>query len=171
MASENPFWDFSVNTYSRNGVAPASLRLQDRLGADVNIVMYCCWVAHDRGVRFDLSALNRLVLIVGPWKSAVVEPLRMIRRTLKGTVHDGFDTGERERLRTEIKRLELRSERLQQDALFATTAPISETSASPDKRRNKARANVGLYLGTLQRPSEDADRSDVQLIVNAAFDN
>ena len=170
MAGENPFWDFSVNTYSRDGAAAACLRLQDRLGADVNIVMYCCWVAHDRGVGFDPTAVNRLESIVGPWKLAVVEPLRTIRRALKGTVHDGFDTGEQERLRTEIKRLELRSERLQQDALFATRAPIPETSVSPDERRNMARANVDLYLETLQRLGEDADRSDVQLIVNAAFD-
>jgi len=160
-----------VNTYSRDGVAPACLRLQDRLGADVNIVMYCCWLAHDRGVLFDRSAVNQVESIVGTWKSTVVEPLRLIRRALKGTVHDGFDAGEQEHLRTEIKRLELRSERLQQDALFATTPPRTEKSASADERRNKARANVDLYLETLLRSGEDADYGDAQLIVNAAFDN
>ena len=38
-----PFWDFSLAVYGRPGVAPACLALQQRHGADVNLLLFCAW--------------------------------------------------------------------------------------------------------------------------------
>lgn len=166
MPGENPFWDFSVKVYGQDGVAPACLRLQDRSGTDVNVLMYCCWVAHDRGVRFDVASLGRILEIATPWKADVVEPLRHIRRTLKSATHSGFDPDDQERLRSEIKRIELRSERLQQDALFAAAA-VRKRASEP--ARDRARQNIELYLNTLGTRIDETARSDIECLLDAAF--
>jgi uncharacterized protein (TIGR02444 family) len=43
------FWDFSVRTYGRPGVAEACLALQNRDGADVNMLMFAAWYGISAG--------------------------------------------------------------------------------------------------------------------------
>ena len=45
-AKDNPLWDFVTTTYKEPGVEKACLALQSRLGADVNMVMFCIWLAY-----------------------------------------------------------------------------------------------------------------------------
>ena len=42
-------WNYSLEIYRRPGVQDACLKLQDDMGADVNLLMYCCW----RGAMAD----------------------------------------------------------------------------------------------------------------------
>ena len=44
-SSPEPFWDYSLALYGRPGVEACCLRLQDRLGVDVNLLLLCCWLA------------------------------------------------------------------------------------------------------------------------------
>jgi uncharacterized protein (TIGR02444 family) len=37
------FWDWSLETYSRPGVAEALLDLQDRFNLSVNMLLWCLW--------------------------------------------------------------------------------------------------------------------------------
>ena len=39
------FWRTSLELYAREGVSRALIALQDRRGADVNLLLYCCWTA------------------------------------------------------------------------------------------------------------------------------
>ena len=43
----NPFWRFSLRTYRAPGVQEACLALQDRCGADVNLLLFCGWTGRD----------------------------------------------------------------------------------------------------------------------------
>ena len=42
----NPLWDFVTWAYKLPGVEKACLALQNRLKADVNIVLFCIWLSH-----------------------------------------------------------------------------------------------------------------------------
>ena len=101
VPDENPFWEFSVELYKREGVANACLRLQDRCGADVNILMYCCWAAYHHGAQFDADTVDRILSVVASWQTAVIKPLRDIRRALKAATHQGIAPDAQERLRNE----------------------------------------------------------------------
>jgi len=168
MQAHNPFWDFSVAVYARDGVAPACLRLQDRIGVDVNLLLYCFWVAYRGSVALDSDAIDRILSRVAPWKSDVVAPLRAIRRALK-TACDGFDPDDQEALRSEIKRIELRSERLQQDVLAGAMDIPADAAAPMQTRRQAAMKNVDRYLDTLEMPVDGAARGDVVCIADAVF--
>ena len=87
MAPEDPwppsaFWDFSLATYARPGVADACLALQEELGIDVNLVLLACWLAHQgRCPGADLAA--RLRDVADGYQGPIVRPLRVARRALK----------------------------------------------------------------------------------------
>jgi hypothetical protein len=40
----NPFWEYSLSHYVREGVADACLALQDGHGLDVNMLLYGAWL-------------------------------------------------------------------------------------------------------------------------------
>ena len=63
-------WDFSLETYRRPGVEEACLKLQDELGADVNMLFYCCW----RG-EFVAGEMGALLAELAPWQDGVLRGL------------------------------------------------------------------------------------------------
>lgn len=106
----NPLWDFSLATYSLDGVAPTCLDLQDRFGLDVNLLLYAAWIAH-RGRRLTHHHLVGMEAAVGDWRHNVVMPARALRRRWQGYPPAAA-------ILDEIKALELRAEQQQQDMIY-----------------------------------------------------
>jgi len=137
----SPFWRFSLGFYRQPGVADACIALQDGCGVDVNILLFFLWLATARRC-VPPAAAKALCAKAGPWRDDVVVPLRTLRRRLK----DGSSLVERnvaELFRTKIKAVELESERLQQEAMFALAAGLATESAPTVEAA--ARANVAAY--------------------------
>ena len=126
MAGMESFWDFSVNTYRKHGVADACLALQDRHGLDVNVLLFCCWFGCTRGV-VDEPLWDRVLAFSEAWAGNVVRPLRAARTWMKhtGCAQPDVSNDECMELREEIKRIELKAEQLQEHALeeLARDAP------------------------------------------------
>ncbi len=161
MATDNPFWNFSLAVYAIEGVAPSCLRLQDRHGLDVNLLLYCCW-AGQCGVTIDAPAMAGILELTAGWTAGVVQPLRAVRRVLKG----GFETmpeAECESLRNAVAKLELEAERIEQNALAAALPPATPTQAAG---RAIALANLEIYLGDAM---DAATRADIELLIDAAW--
>lgn len=121
--SGNPFWDFSLRVYGRAGVPAVCLDLQDRRGADVNVLLFAGWAGAACGVRLDAAELARLDTAVTPWREEIVRPLRAVRRRVKGE-----DDG----LYARLKAAELEAERLQQDRLHALSGLTPGTPGGRD---------------------------------------
>ncbi|MFQ5468178.1 MAG: TIGR02444 family protein, partial [Kiloniellaceae bacterium] len=118
-------WDYSVALYGRAGVEAACLGLQERRGADVNLLLLCCWVGGaGRVLRGD--EIDRLVATVAPWRVAVIEPLRAVRRRLKAPPGDA-PADAVGALRARVGKDEIEAEAIEQamlaDALFHRPAP------------------------------------------------
>jgi uncharacterized protein (TIGR02444 family) len=143
----SPFWRFSLRFYRRPGVADACIALQEGCGVDVNILLFFLWLAVAR--RCVPSAAAKAVCAkVAPWRDEVVVPLRTLRRRLR----DGSSLVERgatELFRTRIKAIELESERLQQESMFALAAGLATENAPTVEAA--ARANVAAYEQALAR--------------------
>ena len=76
------FWDFALGLYGQEAVAEACLLLQDRHGADVNLLLLACWLAR-QGRVVDVATARRLRAIALDWQVPVIRPLREVRRLLK----------------------------------------------------------------------------------------
>ncbi len=107
----NPLWEYSVATYRVEEVAAACLTLQDAFAVDVNLLLYAAWLAHSNR-RLSADHLKAVDELVGEWRESVVQPLRALRRQLRGYQQAAG-------VREEIKALELRAEREQQDMMHA----------------------------------------------------
>jgi len=107
---ESSLWRFSLAVYAQPGVDTACLDLQDRLGADVNLLLFALWAGAVCGTRLSAAELERLSSEAAAWQREVVAPLRGVRRRLKGVAGA-------EAFRQRIKDAELESERLEQTRL------------------------------------------------------
>jgi uncharacterized protein (TIGR02444 family) len=131
----NPFWDYALELYRRPGVEAACLELQQRHSVDVNIVLFCCWLAH-RGLVADEAVLARLAEAAEVWQKEVVRPLRAVRSQLKSALTAAQPGSIAARwpelagaLRQRILALEIDGERLEQLLLAELAAELGPVAA------------------------------------------
>ena len=87
VTDSNPFWTFSLTLYDEPGVADACIELQDESGADVNLLLYCCF-ASTCDVPLTVSDLQAVEAAVSPWREEMVRPVRALRRRSVGELRD-----------------------------------------------------------------------------------
>ena len=151
---KNDFWDFSLALYGRPAVAPACLALQDEHGADVNVLMWCCWIgASGRGV-VEPAELDTVLAAVRWWQDDVVMPLRHVRRRLKG-VSSTAPEDVVETVRKRIAKVEIDTEHVQQLMLSAMARPARATRAA-ERRAGDAARNLKRYVAALGAAPDDA---------------
>jgi len=162
---DESFWDFSLRTYRVSGVPEACLALQDELGADVNMVLYCCW-AGDRSAALDGPAFQRAFEFSSQWATEVVRPLRHARRWMKqeGCAEGPVDREACLALREQIKGTELAAEKLQQLTLAAL--PLPGTAAEGIEA---VAANLRIYFHAIEATLDEDAVERLMVIVHAAF--
>ncbi len=134
-----PFWRFSLRTYRAPGVAEACLALQDSCEADVNLMLYGCWLGVN-GRPMDVRAMRRALAAVARWQGEVVRPLRHARRNIKKIPAAAADKGALQ-LRKRIGAAELDAEYLEQRMLAGLAAALP-----PSRRRHAPQAAVAANL-------------------------
>jgi uncharacterized protein (TIGR02444 family) len=159
--AENPFWDFSLAVYGREGVAAACLGLQERHGLDVNLLLFGCWAGR-RGRVLEAAEVARLIEAAGPWHEGVVRPLRAARRWLKA--QDTASKSEAEALRARVKAAELSAEEIEQ-GLIAAALPVAAGEGAP----GLAAANMNAYLDALGAARGADDTADLAAVLRGVW--
>ncbi|MCV2894640.1 TIGR02444 family protein [Lentibacter sp. XHP0401] len=138
---DNPFWRFSLDRYTRPGVATTCLEMQERVGIDVNLLLFAFWLGQEeRRVTHDLVALDA----VAEWHETVVRPLRharVARRPASGQHEDP--------IRSAIKLLELQAEQIEQALLYRhakNLATVTGSEAHTDMMHNAQRLIPALAV-------------------------
>ncbi|MFI5020941.1 MAG: TIGR02444 family protein [Alphaproteobacteria bacterium] len=171
------FWDFSLAVYGREGVAAACLALQERHGADVNLLLFCCW--HARSGRGALAGegLRRAAAAVEPWHGQLVRGLRAVRVRLRcpsaplPQATDALLAELAEALRKKVAAVELEAEHLEQLLLAASAPPLpsERTSVPLAKRASDAAGGASAYLALLGAALDPVDRSDLLAVLAGVF--
>jgi uncharacterized protein (TIGR02444 family) len=136
------FWNFSLQIYRKPGVGQACVALQDGLGLDVNLLLFCCWHGRENRALAE-EDIRRAMAAAEGWQREVVQPLRAVRRRLKAGVAP-VSAAECEALRRKVNDLELEGERIAQATLEALPAPAAG-------RRPAVDANLAHYLTVMGR--------------------
>src|SRR5690606_37744207 len=126
-ARDQSLWEFCLAIYSQPAIEQICLRLQDQGGANVNILLWLCWLA-DRGVSVDQQQLDLGVQKIASWHSDVVAPLRQLRRNIKQDYPHSQQAVSH--ARESIKTAELVAEKVELDWLeeFASGWKVSAVS-------------------------------------------
>ena len=165
--ADHALWRFSLRVYGAEGVEAACLRLQDDHGADVNLVLFCCWLGAAGHGRVAEPLLRPATAAAAQWHGRAVAPLRTIRRALK---HDPAPVAAAaaEAVRRKVLAAELEAERALQTLLFALASNLDRTALPAGRRAADAAANVESYLAMKGIAIDDSVRRDVGTIVAAA---
>jgi uncharacterized protein (TIGR02444 family) len=127
LVLDNPFWRFSLAIYSTPGVSAECLALQETLGIDVNLLLFCAWTGAEHRIKLTPTELDEFSATVRDWHEQVVLPLRGARQALK--VIGGHDT-----LREKVKAAELESEQIEQAMLYALVVERRPQTCSASPR-------------------------------------
>ena len=164
------FWDFSVRTYRTPGVPEACLSLQNDHGADVNMLLYCCWAGAAVG-PLEGELFNRASEFSAHWAENVVIPLRDARTWMKrtGCDSDPVPTASCMALREEIKNVEFAAEKMQQQVLESMAFSDWRGSDTPERILRDVVANLLLYAEYAGLDNKDDVRRKFPVIIDAAF--
>ena len=75
------FWEWSLARYDEPGAAAEALRLQDDHGLNVNICLWCVWLAEEG--RDAAPLVEKAVTAIAPWSRGVTDAIREARRQAK----------------------------------------------------------------------------------------
>jgi uncharacterized protein (TIGR02444 family) len=156
------FWEFSLAFYSRERVSAACLSLQNRRGADVNILLFCCWLA-TLGLKLEPAGMHAANAAVEAWRRDVLEPLRSARRAIAEKFPEIAKT-DRQAVKHGVLSVELECERLAQEkiALGATGQVTADEAATP---LQIASAALEAYLDMIIGAPDEQDAEDLKALL------
>ena len=143
---DSPFWSFSLKVYGAPGVAAACLELQERLGLDVNLLLFAAYLGAAEGVTLQADDVAAAAGVVGVWHAETVRALRAVRSALKPASGDPQNAlrGPTAALRNQVKAAELEAERIEQAMLWRWWQAQHGT-----RQRGEARAALAANLSKL----------------------
>lgn len=155
------FWAYSLGVYARPGVAERLIDLQDNLGVDVNIILFCLWCSKTGRGPLDLALFKAIIAASAPWQRGVVSAIRALRRELKpGVPH--IPATASNAVREEIKRLEIECERIEQELLAEWAPPVIEPASESD-----AHAALAAYFAAMGLAESVEIRARVEELVKS----
>ena len=126
-----------MSIYGSTGVQKECVELQDSVGIDVNILLFCAFVGAVHGALLSEQELSDAIAAVAQWQETIIRPLRATRRTLKQLMPpETFLKPLVKDLRAGVKSIELQAERVEQIALEAWCQ--SRVDSWPRVERNAA---------------------------------
>ena len=158
------FWRASLELYAREGMARALIALQDRRGADVNLLLYCCWTAQSGRDRLYADDLRRAEAAIAGWREDVTIPLRALRTRIKDKRERWIFEGASE-VRRAVLETEIASERVTQGILERMAAVPGDNADGEEG----ARANLLTYFEVLGAELDESDRADLETILAGAY--
>ena len=153
------FWKFSLALYARSGVAERLVEFQDEHGADVNMILFCCWCGKEGRMPLGDVFFQEADRHLDEWRYEVVETLRGVRRRLKGGMV-GVPNRLTNSLRDEVKRLEVEAERISQSVIASLAPTGSQAAGEP-----AIRAALNAYIKHADIIVNDRDRGLLDRLV------
>jgi uncharacterized protein (TIGR02444 family) len=164
---DNALWRFVLPFYARDGVSPACLTLQDKLGVDVNVLLLAIFAQVERGVTLDEGDLATADRLVQDWRAEVIQPLRRVRIRLKAGPAPAPSEAS-ENLRNRIKAAELEGEQVALAVLAAWLDAQPAREADPLTEKNIALAVARHFHAGAFAPEVEAALATLSQAVREA---
>ncbi|WP_417514070.1 TIGR02444 family protein [Minwuia sp.] len=164
----NEFWDFATRLYARDDTREACLDLQERKGLDVNVLLFCCWVASSGRGTFRQGELEAALDAVSEWRGHVIEVLRELRNRLK----DGMPPAPKplsDDLRRVVVECELHSEHVEILMLHQSMTRVGTGTFDRVQQLEDCTANLLRYLVEAGAGTGRQELSAIIDILCAAF--
>lgn len=161
-------WDFAIKLYSEKTVSDVCLSLQERQDIDVNILLFCIWVAASGRQNLTSEELETGITSSTEWQGHVVGPLRSLRWYLKSP-EGNIDTRLAGDLRRVVADSEIYSERLELLMLGNIINRPATSSFGAQECANAAAENLLAYMAHVTNDLTPEDRADLLVVWQIAF--
>jgi uncharacterized protein (TIGR02444 family) len=152
---EHPFWRFSLAVYRDKDVQAECLDVQERLGADVNLLLFCAYLGAVEGATLGPADIEAAAARVSAWHDEAVRPLRAARRSLKPwTEAQSAFAREAALVRQQVQGLEIKTEQIEQALLWEWLQRRGRLAT--DDHGKALRANLGAFLARHGGGADDA---------------
>jgi uncharacterized protein (TIGR02444 family) len=158
---------FALTVYRNDGVPAACLRLQDRFGVDVNLLLAAAYLGAVDGRTLSPDALSDLRSPVDAWHREVVSALRDVRRRLKSGPPPAPDTRTTD-LRDKLKALEVEAEMIELSELGTAVGRIDLSPADGDAADRASAAIRVVVAAGAPETLTDLDDDAIGTIATAA---
>ena len=113
VQSEISLWNFAQEIYALPKVEQACLTLQEQYHCNIPLLLFCCWSGLNYGALADVR-LEQAQALSDALTNTATRPLRQLRREMKSAYDPSWGVAQSEwfTLREQVKRVELRSEKL-----------------------------------------------------------
>lgn len=163
----NELWDYATRLYARGQTKDACLALQDRRGVDVNVLIFCCWVASSGRGIFREGELEAALEAVWDWRASVIDVLHGLKGHLKGNVAPA-PRPLADDLRRVIVESELYAEHVEILMLHGAMARVGTGTFDRYQQIEDTLSNLLHYLALIQITPDDDDLAALtELLVNA----
>ncbi len=139
-------WPYVLRLYGVPEFGPAGIALQDSAGADVDVLLFLCFLA-DRSRVAGRDDVARMDASIKAWRENVVKPVRALRRQLKDGIAP-VALALSDPIRNVVKNVELDAERVQLETL-EREFPVESMRVWTLDRQACARTNVSAYAAFL----------------------
>jgi uncharacterized protein (TIGR02444 family) len=148
---DNPFWQFSLRVYAVPAAAAECLELQRLLAINVNLLLFCSWIAVSRRVGLGAVDIRSIEGEIDGWHTVAVLPLRKIREQIK--LLPEMQHQEVQAFRRQVLADELQAEQIEQALIFNRAERLSMQQKSRAVRDIIA-GNIDLLCGlsTISKP-------------------
>lgn len=165
---DSELWSFSDQTYRLPEVKDTCLDLQNNFDADINIILYCLWVA-DKGITLSLQDVALLIQTTLPWQKTILKPLRDARQMIKQHII-AMPADLLDQTVANLSEMELNAEHMSQLAL-EKIIDLS-TAATSTSAVECATLNTSLYFQQLESVASIDDVADLlNRLLNAVYQN
>ena len=164
------FWSYSINTYQLPTIEQSCLKLQQLYEADVNILLYCCWVS-EKHILLDEKDIEKLIHVGQPWQTNILIHIRNAHHTLN-TSNVTLAEDVLEETRKSISEMELNAEHMTRLALEKAINLRKKTRDKSTDSRDCALHNLQHYFQQLKPgDNKEAGRLIQQIIFALPSDN
>jgi uncharacterized protein (TIGR02444 family) len=119
--------EYALAFYAGENVAETLVSLQDRFGADVNIMLYAAWLGKAKTAPASERTIRTADATVAEWRQSVIVPLRNVRRALKAIRRGSWEPDEA--IRESVKQIEIKAELAELSKL--ASLPIQPAAGHP----------------------------------------
>ncbi len=164
---KSEFWTYSSQIWTLPEVENICLELQSSCDANVNMLLYCCWIG-DKKLNLNDDDLQLLLDTIQPWQS-IIKPLRDSRRMMQQHLI-AMPANMVDQTVTNMSEMEVNAEHMTQLAL-EKTLNLKNLNASDDLSDiESSLSNINRYLNTLDSISDNDDHvQKIGLLLNAIF--
>jgi len=109
---ESNFWNFSINFYQISDIEKSCLALQDNYQLNVNLILFCHWLALNKQQALSQSQWQILVAAAQPWED-IIQTLRKSRRMITNS-SIAWPTDFKQETSNGVSSIEINTEHMQQ---------------------------------------------------------